>query len=55
MFEQQAAQQLSNYLLLKAVHTDMNHADVLMAQTTPVNDNSDIESVIHESTWRGTR
>ena len=40
MFEQQAACCLSNYLLLEAVHTDMNHA-VPMAQTTTENDDSD--------------
>ena len=54
MFEQQSAQRLSNYLLLEAVHTDMNSAAVQMAQITSVNSDSDIESVIYESTWRGT-
>ena len=32
----------------------MNSAAVQMAQTTSVNSDSDIESVIHESTGRGT-
>ena len=47
MFEQQAACCLSNYLLLEAVHTEMNNVVVLMAQTTTANDNSDVESVIN--------